>query len=292
MDGPYHRDAVGDAQGARPGAGAARHSVTTPVGPPPQRETPEPTKRDETSPGEDLPTPAELILSRLDEGNQKENQRFRRFLIAALIVHAIALIVTFPELRQREIMTVGKPAKVFVMQQPKYKKPPAPPARQEQPKPKVKAKKIPIPDPTPDEPEPIEVDLPILPEVELADITEVTFGIPDAPPTDGTGISGPQDFHGDAMELGSGVARPVAIHRPQPLYTEEARQARIQGVVILQGIVDEQGLVRNLKVVKGLPLGLAESALDTAATWRFKPAVYQGRPVAVKMHFTINFTVQ
>lgn len=252
--------------------------------------------RGETSGGElpsaSMPSASEALLARLGDEGREERNRFRWIIAAVAIFHAILLFVTFPELTDREIYDVGKPGKVFVMQQPRYKKPPAPPAKQQQPIPKTKAKKIPIPDPTPDEPEPIETELPVVPEIEFADVTEVTFGIPDAPPTDGTGLSGPQDYTGEAMELGSGVVRPVAITKPQPLYTEEARQARIQGVVILQGIVDTQGNVRNLKIVKGLPLGLAESALEMVATWRFKPATYQGRPVAVRMHFTVNFTVQ
>ena len=85
---------------------------------------------------------------------------------------------------------------------------------------------------------------------------------------------------------------PVKITYPQPRYTEEARQARIQGVVILRGIVDVDGTVKNITVVKGLPMGLSESAVQTVETWVFEPSRLEGRPVPVHYVFTINFSLQ
>ncbi|MEL7059314.1 MAG: energy transducer TonB, partial [Acidobacteriota bacterium] len=80
--------------------------------------------------------------------------------------------------------------------------------------------------------------------------------------------------------------------KPDPPYTESARQTRTQGVVILSAIIDGEGNVRNLEAVKGLPGGLTESALETVAQWKFEPALRAGEPVAVRYYITIGFWLQ
>ena len=233
---------------------------------------------------------AELILAQLESSRLNDRRRFRIAAIGALIFHLVLFFVTFPS-ASREPKFVGKPGKVFVMKQARFKKPPAKAAPTKQEIPKKKAKKIPIPDPTPDEPEPIVEEEIEIPDLEPTNLDEVVFGIPDAPPSDG-GLFGTGRYTGDAMEIGDGVPKPIAISKPQPLYTEEARQRRIQGVVILQGIVDEEGNVRNLKVVKGLPFGLDQKAIEGVYQWKFKPSIHEGKPVAVHFYFTVNYWLQ
>jgi protein TonB len=92
--------------------------------------------------------------------------------------------------------------------------------------------------------------------------------------------------------MGGDIAPPVKVFSPQPGYTEEARQARVQGIVILQAIIDAEGNVTDVRVLKGLPEGLAESAVETVRNWRFKPATLEGKPVPVYFNFTINFSLQ
>lgn len=259
------------------------HAGTAPAGAP----TPEPAT---PAPQPPLENPAEMLLAQLRAGHDAEKRRFRRAAALAIVVHAVFFLLTFPEIR-RETKFVGKPGKAFVIQQTRFKKPPAKAAPTKQQIPKKKARKIPIPDPTPDDPEPIELEEIEIPDVEPTDVTEVVFGIPDAPPSTG-GQFGTGRYDGDAMQLGNGVSKPISIHKVQPPYTEEARQKRIQGVVILQGIVDEKGVVRNLKVVKGLPFGLDTTALEAVYQWKFKPSTFEGKPVAVHHHFTINFSLQ
>lgn len=245
-----------------------------------------------TEDGEPLSTgsSAELLLAQLAGGEVEENRRFRRSIVWAVVIHAAFFLFTFPEIK-RDVMYEGSPSKVFVMQQTRFKKPPAKAAPAKQEIPKKKAKKIPIPDPTPDDPEPIEIEEFDIPDLEPSDVLEVTFGIPDAPEPSG-GQFGTARYDGDALQVGNGVGRPVPVHRFEPPYTEEARQRRIQGVVILQGIIDEKGDVRNLQVVKGLPFGLERSTLETVYQWKYKPATFEGKPVAVHQLFTINFSLQ
>ncbi len=273
---------------SRPTAPLHGGATSTPT-PTPQVPEPQPPSTDEQG-SEAALSSAELILAQLESGSLNDRRRFRWAAMAALVFHLMLFFVTFPSAR-RAPEFVGKPGKVFVMKQARFKKPPAKAAPTKQEIPKKKAKKIPIPDPTPDEPEPIVEEEIDIPDLEPTNITEMVFGIPDAPPSDG-GQFGTGRYTGDALEIGDGVPKPVAIHKPQPLYTEEARQRRIQGVVILQGIVDEEGNVRNLKVIKGLPFGLDQKAIEGVYQWKFKPTVHQGKPVAVHFYFTVNYWLQ
>ena len=94
------------------------------------------------------------------------------------------------------------------------------------------------------------------------------------------------------LKVGGDVLPPQKLYGPQPFYTEKAKRDRIQGVVILEAVVDEKGRVRAVKVLKGLPGGLTESAVNTVKKWRFKPATNNGEPVAVYFNLTTRFSLQ
>ena len=91
------------------------------------------------------------------------------------------------------------------------------------------------------------------------------------------------------MNVGGEVTTPRKIFAPSPQYTEEARQARVQGVVIVQAIIDCRGDVTDITVLKGLPLGLTEASVEAISQWRFEPARLDGRPVSVYYNLTVNF---
>jgi len=74
--------------------------------------------------------------------------------------------------------------------------------------------------------------------------------------------------------------RPVLVNQPQPLYTEQARTNKIQGVVRVKVLVDANGSVKEVVVVRGLPDGLNEQAIRAAYQMRFRPAVKNGQPVS------------
>ncbi len=103
--------------------------------------------------------------------------------------------------------------------------------------------------------------------------------------TEGGISSGP----GSGM-YGAGLVNPEIVERALPYYTEEARKARTQGVVVLQVTIRANGSVDNIRVVRGLGHGLDESAIHTVATkWRFKPARYRGVPVEIQALIEVNF---
>jgi TonB family protein len=211
---------------------------------------------------------------------QEESRRpMKVAVVVGVIVHIALFAITFPELEAKP-RKAGTQRAHFVVQQVRFQ-PPAPRQQVERPKTKTKKRTIPVPDPTPDEPEPI-----VLAEMEVDETDELMdvaglVGIPEGPP----------DGREGAMALSGDIAPPVKIYSPQPLYTEDARRAGIQGVVILEAVVDADGTVRNVKVLKGLPMGLDQSAVDAVMTWRYEPAMLNGQPVPVYFTFTISFSL-
>jgi TonB family protein len=90
--------------------------------------------------------------------------------------------------------------------------------------------------------------------------------------------------------VGSGVKPPVPLVQPLPAYTEEARKARAEGIVLIQAIVRKDGSVDSFKVLRGLGYGLDESAINTIATkWRFKPGTINGAAVDVYANIEVAF---
>lgn len=94
------------------------------------------------------------------------------------------------------------------------------------------------------------------------------------------------------VRLTSDMTRPEKISGPNPQYTEIARKARIQGVVIVEAIIDQTGAVANVRILKPLPMGLDQAAVEAVKQWRFTPATRKGEPVAVYYNLTMNFRLQ
>jgi TonB family protein len=167
--------------------------------------------------------------------------------------------------------------------------------------PKPKPQPLPFPDPTPDAPEPLyEVAPEVAPEIVAQIGTEFSLGDVNAPP--GYGSQGGGGMGGGAgpgigpgagpgvYSVGGGVSAPIPILQPLPLYTEEARKSRVEGIVLLQAIIRKDGSVDSFRVIRGLGYGLDESAINTIATkWRFKPGMLDGRPVDVQANIEVTF---
>ncbi|MBI4467512.1 MAG: energy transducer TonB [Acidobacteria bacterium] len=96
-------------------------------------------------------------------------------------------------------------------------------------------------------------------------------------------------YGGGVFRIGGSVSQPVCLYCPDPEYSEEARKAKYQGVVVLWAIVDDNGRARDIRVQKSLGLGLDESAARAVQNWRFKPAERGGKPVPVYMTIEVNF---
>lgn len=123
-------------------------------------------------------------------------------------------------------------------------------------------------------------------------------GIGPGPGGPGVGPGGPGD--GPAIGVADdqpirftvGMSRPEPVHQVQPRYTENARRAGVQGTVIVEAIIDEQGNVDNVRVLRGLPMGLDREAVSAVQQWKFRPALLGSKPVRVYFTLTVNFTIQ
>lgn len=93
------------------------------------------------------------------------------------------------------------------------------------------------------------------------------------------------------FRVGGDVKAPVVIQRTEPGYTEEARKARVSGIVIAELVIDRTGTVKDVRILKPLPFGLSESATDAIRKWTFRPGTLNGRPVDVIFNVTVNFNL-
>jgi protein TonB len=92
------------------------------------------------------------------------------------------------------------------------------------------------------------------------------------------------------VRVSQGVTEGMVLRRVQPNYPPLARQARIQGDVILQAEISKEGAIENLRVMSGHPM-LAPAAIDAVKQWRYKPYFLNGEPVAVETQITVKFSL-
>lgn len=95
----------------------------------------------------------------------------------------------------------------------------------------------------------------------------------------------------EVFDLSEVTVKPIVISREVARYTDQARQNKTQGVVVISGILDKTGKMRYPIVVQSLPDGLTEAALNATSRMRWKPAEKNGKPVAVilsNIDFTFN----
>jgi len=103
----------------------------------------------------------------------------------------------------------------------------------------------------------------------------------------GDSSSGPPGIA--TIHRGRGVTPPQLLYKVEPEFSEDARKAKHQGVVVLSIEVDANGNVRNIRVQQGLGLGLDEKATEAVSRWRFRPGLFDGKPVATEATVQVNF---
>jgi protein TonB len=92
------------------------------------------------------------------------------------------------------------------------------------------------------------------------------------------------------VRVSAGVTSGLLVKRIQPNYPPLARQARIQGTVVLHAVISKEGAIENLTLVSGHPM-LAPAAIDAVKQWRYKPYLLNGEPVEVDTEVQVNFTL-
>lgn len=92
-----------------------------------------------------------------------------------------------------------------------------------------------------------------------------------------------------ALRVGNGVTPPSLAHKVEPQYADDARLAKYQGTVVVSVVVAADGTAQDMKVVRGLGLGLDVQALKAISEWRFTPGTKDGQPVPVEATIEVNF---
>lgn len=96
---------------------------------------------------------------------------------------------------------------------------------------------------------------------------------------------------GGVYQVGGSVRAPIAIYTPDPEFSEEARKAKFSGNVMVSLIVDANGKPRNVHVLRGVGMGLDQKAVEAVQQYKFKPAMQNGKPVAVYLNVEVNFQI-
>jgi protein TonB len=95
---------------------------------------------------------------------------------------------------------------------------------------------------------------------------------------------------GGLYHVGNGVSAPQALNSVEAEFSDEARRAKYQGVVLITLIVDAQGNPQNPRVSRPLGMGLDEKAIEAVKKYKFKPAMKDGHiPVPVMITVEVNF---
>lgn len=88
------------------------------------------------------------------------------------------------------------------------------------------------------------------------------------------------------------ITPPRTLYAQRPEYTEQARQARLQGIVVLTAVIENDGRVGDVHVVQSLGMGLDEKAIAAVRKSKFAAATKDGKAMAVRMKITVNFVLE
>jgi protein TonB len=215
----------------------------------------------------------------------------------SIAVHVVVLlaVVIVPLMTAEALPEPTSVVKAFFVE-PAAAPPPPPPPPPPAPKAQVQPKMAPTPQPvqddkftapinTPDQVKPDEgIDLGVeggVPGgveggVPGGVVGGVVGGLPDAPPPTA------------AVRVGGQIKEPKKLKNVAPAYPDIAKQARVQGVVILECTISPQGKVTDVKVLRGIPL-LDAAAIEAVKQWVYSPTLLNGVPVPVIMTVTVNF---
>ncbi len=85
---------------------------------------------------------------------------------------------------------------------------------------------------------------------------------------------------------------PKVVSKVEPGYTDDARNAKMQGTVVLSLMIDPQGQPHNIRVTRSLDKGLDQQAIAAIEKWHFAPGVKDGKPVRAAATIEVNFRLQ
>jgi TonB family protein len=95
-------------------------------------------------------------------------------------------------------------------------------------------------------------------------------------------------YQGPVEQMDSSL-RPTILYREKAQYTQEAKDNKVEGTVVLSVVFGADGQIGDIKVIKGLPYGLTQKAIEAASKIRFEPAMKDGQPVSVRGNLEYSF---
>ena len=96
----------------------------------------------------------------------------------------------------------------------------------------------------------------------------------------------------NAFRMGTGMIPPTIQHRIEPQYTDEARRSGYNGTVVLEAVIKKDGTVDIIRVVRGLGLGLTDTAIQALKQWQFSPGKKDGQDDDIAVNVEINFNLR
>lgn len=100
-----------------------------------------------------------------------------------------------------------------------------------------------------------------------------------------------KDTERETIDSSEATVRARIISKPEPQYTEEARQNQVVGTVILRAVLAADGSVNHILVIKALPHGLTQRSVQAAKRIKFIPAMLNGRPVSMFVQLEYSFNL-
>jgi TonB family protein len=94
------------------------------------------------------------------------------------------------------------------------------------------------------------------------------------------------------FRVGNGVKAPSVLRKIDPEYSNEARRAKMEGIVLLGVVIGSDGLAHDVTVIHPAGLGLDEKAVESVKKWKFQPGSRNGEPVSVRASIEVNFRLR
>ncbi|MDD8027858.1 MAG: energy transducer TonB, partial [Acidobacteriota bacterium] len=96
---------------------------------------------------------------------------------------------------------------------------------------------------------------------------------------------------GDVVRITGEGKPPRLVREVAPAYPAAAREAMVEGVIILEAMIDTRGRVVNVKVLRSIPL-LDQAAVDAVRQWIYEPFIFKGKPHPAIFTVTVRFTLK
>jgi protein TonB len=234
---------------------------------------------------------AESLFEFMPYGAPELKEVARKYMFRGVVVGSLSWMMVFllsfgtnalMKLRPHETRVVVVPYRELAAPPPLSEKPPPPQVAIAQP---VAPPSVAVPVPVPDAEAPPEQQIATQEELATSTATVNTEG-------DGDLVVAPPEE--DALpKFGEYVyveELPEAVTKVPPVYPDLAREAGVDGTVLVQALVGKDGKVKDTKVVKSIPM-LDANAVTAVKQWVFKPALSNNKPVAVWVAVPVKFSL-